>query len=55
MKKPKIEDLNLLSDELYLQAIKNLKLKKFMKDSQKPKEAEKGEPYRVCRRVFYLS
>ena len=43
MKKPKIEDLNLLSDELYLQAIKNLKLKKFMKDSQKPKEAEKGE------------
>ncbi len=43
MKKPKIEDLNLLSDELYLQAIKNLKLKKFMKDSQKPKEAEKEE------------
>lgn len=43
MKKPKIEDLNLLSDELYLQVIKNFKLKKFMKDSQKPKETEKGE------------
>ena len=43
MKKPKIEALNLLSDELYLQVIKNFKLKKFMKDSQKPKETEKGE------------
>ncbi len=30
MKKPKSEDLNRLSDELYLQAIKNLKLKKLV-------------------------
>lgn len=43
MKKPKIETLNLLSDELYLQVIKSFKLKKFMKGSQKPKETEKGE------------
>lgn len=42
MNKPKIEELNLLSDELYLQAIKNLKLKKFMRDSQKPKEIKKN-------------
>ena len=42
MNKLKIEELNLLSDELYLQAIKNLKLKKFMRDSQKPKEIKKN-------------
>lgn len=42
MNKLKIEELKLLSDELYLQAIKNLKLKKFMRDSQKPKEIKKN-------------
>ncbi|MFW1645887.1 hypothetical protein [Acinetobacter guillouiae] len=34
MKKPKIEDLNLFSDELYFQAIMNFHINEFKRDSQ---------------------
>lgn len=40
MKKIKIEDFQLLSDELYLQVINALKLKNFIKTAKKSKNAE---------------
>lgn len=40
MKKVKIEDFQLLSDELYLQVINALKLKNFIKAAKKSKNAE---------------
>lgn len=43
MKKLKIEDFQLLSDELYLQTINALKLKNFIKTAQKSKKTENEE------------